>query len=86
MAISTTPIMLNWLRTKVILNARRKAGQLATKQVLYGENDRDAVAPVHTRFDHVQWFVWDAEKPLPDGGLTACRQVATLDEAIAGLE
>lgn len=37
------------------------AGQLAAKKVLFGGCSRYAIAPVHTRFDAVEWFVWDAE-------------------------
>jgi len=35
-------------------------GSLAAPKQFFGEHNRYAVAPVHTRFDAVEWFVWDA--------------------------
>ena len=39
-------------------------GALAAPKQRFGDSGRYAVAPVHTRFDAVEWFVWDAEHPL----------------------
>lgn len=44
-----------------IQNDIAKAGQIAKRKALFGDCSRYAVAPVHTRFDAVQWFVWDAD-------------------------
>lgn len=61
-------------------------GSLATKKQFFGTNSRYAVAPIHTRFDAVEWFVWDAEHPLSNmSRAEVIRQAATLDEAIRGL-
>jgi hypothetical protein len=58
------------------------AGQLASRKITFGRLSRYAVAAVHTRFDAVEWFVWDAENP----GYEVIRQDATFRGAIAGLE
>jgi len=42
------------------------AGSLAAPKQFFGEFRRYAVAPVHTRFDAVEWFVWDADVPRAD--------------------
>lgn len=61
-------------------------GSLAGKKVRFGDNGRYAVAPVHTRFDAVEWFVWDAEHPLSDmTKAEVIRQSSTRQEAMAGL-
>jgi len=60
-------------------------GQLAAKKKFF-DNFRYAVAPVHTRFDAVEWFVWDAEHPNSKmGRAEVIRQAATLEEALKGL-
>ena len=68
-------------------NDPAKKGQLAARKRLFGDCSRYAVAPVHTRFDAVEWFVWDAESPWIDGNGQAgvIRQAATLEEALHGL-
>lgn len=35
-------------------------GKLICDKRIFGESHRYAVAPVWTRFNTVQWFVWDA--------------------------
>lgn len=61
-------------------------GSPAARKQRFGENGRYAVAPVHTRFDAVEWFVWDAEHPLSDiNHAEVIRQAATLEEALRGL-
>ena len=63
------------------------AGQLASKKVLFGGYSRFAIAPVHTRFDAVEWFVWDAEHALSTmDRAEVIRQAATLEEAMEGLQ
>jgi len=72
---------------QVEANDPSRAGQLAGRQRLFGDYSRYAVAPVHTRFDAVEFFVWDAE--LTDevtGGPAVIRQAATEAEAVRGLE
>ena len=36
-------------------------GSPAAPKEYFGDWNRYAIAPVHTRFDAVMWFVWDAE-------------------------
>ena len=69
-------------------NEPAKAGQLAARKRVFGDCSRYAVAPVHTRFDAVEWFVWDAEHPWIDGDGKpgVIRQAATLPDALWGLE
>lgn len=70
-----------------IINNPNLAGCPAKKQEFFGQYDRYAVAPVHTRFDAVQWFVWDALHPNSDENRPeVIRQAATREEALAGLE
>ena len=65
-------------------NDPTRKGELAARKQLFGDCSRYAVAPVHTRFDAVQWFVWDAEITCPDTGLPeVIRQAETLVEALA---
>lgn len=68
-------------------NDPTKRGQLAARKRLFGDLSRYAVAPVHTRFDAVQWFVWDADNAWMDetGKPGVIRQAATLEEALKGL-
>lgn len=69
-------------------NEPAKRGQLAARKRLFGPYSRYAVAPIHTRFDAVEWFVWDAESPWTDvqGRAGVIRQAATLEEALRGLD
>lgn len=68
-----------------ISNDPSKKGQLAARKQFFGGYRRFAVAPVHTRFDAVEWFVWDAALAA-DGELApVIRQAATLAEAVDGL-
>lgn len=63
------------------------AGQLAHPGRLFGEHFRYKVAPVHTRFDAVEWFVWDADREDPvTGKPEVIRQAPTEAEALLGLE
>ena len=60
-------------------------GSLATKKQFFC-GFRYAVAAVHTRFDAVEWFVWDAEHSLSDTSRAeVIRQAPTMEEAIKGL-
>ena len=74
-------------------NPARK-GELAAPKQLFGDRRRYSVAPVHTRFDAVEWFVWDAEHPAAlarwrdgkgVGSAEVIRQEPTLEAAIRGL-
>ena len=60
-------------------------GQPAARKVLFGGNSRYAVAPVHTRFDALQFFVWDAETDDGTGCPQVIRQGDTLAEVLNGL-
>ena len=60
-------------------------GSLAAKKQFFGDNKRYAVAPVHTRFGAVEWFVWDAEHPMSTmNHAEVIRQAESLDEALRG--
>ena len=62
------------------------AGQLAAKKELFGGHSRYAIAPIHTRFDAVEWFVWDAERiDLVTKLASVIRQAQTKQEALVGL-
>lgn len=71
---------------KVQKNDPARKGELAGRKMLFN-GSRYAVAPVHTRFDAVQWFVWDAEAiEIPDGAKTiVIRQEETYEAAVSGL-
>lgn len=69
----------------VVTNNKNIAGQIASDKIRFGECGRYAIAAVHTRFDAVQWFVWDAERPGIDGFATIIRQENTYEKAIEGL-
>ncbi len=61
-------------------------GSLAAPKQRFGEAGRYAVAPIHTRFDEVEWFVWDAEHPASSiSRAEVIRQAPTLEEALRGL-
>lgn len=61
-------------------------GSLAAPKQFFGDRGRYAVAPVHTRFDAIEWFVWDAEHALSTmNKAEVIRQAETLDEALQGL-
>lgn len=66
-------------------NNPAKRGQLADKKRLFGGYSRYAVAPVHTRFDAVQWFVWDAQALDDANRAQVVRQESTLQDALRGL-
>jgi hypothetical protein len=73
--------------SRQLRNDPSRRGQLAAPKRLFGEYRRYAVAPVHTRFDAVEWFVWDAEITDPmTGRPDVIRQAASEAEAVAGLE
>lgn len=77
-------------RFKVAKNNPNKAGALAGKKLLFGDCSRYAVAPIHTRFEDVSWFVWDAElvtdDELREGKRPpVIRQEASFERAVEGL-
>ena len=61
-------------------------GQLAAKPERLGAFWRYQIAPVHTRFDAVEWFVWDADLTDDQGFATVIRQEASRDAALDGLD
>lgn len=69
-----------------IINNPKLAGQLAARKELFGDYSRYAIAPIHTRFDKVEWFVWDADvvDPLTNKA-GVIRQASTKEEALTGL-
>ena len=68
-------------------NNPERAGQRASRKVLFGEFNRYAVWAVHTRFDRVCWMVADAQVIDPvTGGPDIIRQADTQAEAVEGLE
>jgi hypothetical protein len=69
-----------------LLNDPTRKGQLAASKRLFGDYRRYAVAPIHTRFDALEWFVWDAMSWEPDGTNPAViRQASSEEEAVEGL-
>lgn len=71
---------------KTLRNDPSKAGQLAARKTSFGEFSRFAVAPVYTRFDALEWMVWDVEvTDEVTGGPAVIRQAATREAAVAGL-
>jgi hypothetical protein len=68
-------------------NKPEKSGQAASDKVIFGYCSRYAVQAIHTRFDKVMYFVFDAE--LPDeitGKPSVIRQSYNLNEALHNLE
>ena len=62
------------------------AGELATEKQTFGDCSRYAVAAVHTRFDAVSWFVWDANQTDEiTGEPLVIRQSESPEKAVAGL-
>jgi hypothetical protein len=51
-----------------LTNDPSRKGELAAPKRLFGEFSRYAVAPIHTRFGAVEWFVWDAHTYDEGGG------------------
>lgn len=68
------------------VNNPNQAGSLAAPKQTFGPFGRYAVAPVHTRFDYLEWFVWDAEviDDVTGKPVVICQE-KTQEEAIAGL-
>ena len=57
----------------------------AARKQFFGQSSRFAVAPVHTRFDAVEWFVWDASLTMDNELTPVIRQASTLEKAVRGL-
>lgn len=73
--------------SKLPANNPSLKGQPAARKQFFGPRSRYAVAPMHTRFDALEWFVWDAEHNLSDmSRAEVVRQAATLEEALSGLD
>jgi hypothetical protein len=81
---------------RIAANDPAKKGKLAERKCLFGLDCRYAVAPVHSRFDALGWFVWDSQTqdeetygPAdPKMGVThpaVIRISKTFEEAISGL-
>lgn len=71
---------------KVAKNDTGKAGAPAGKKLLFGDCSRYAIAPVHTRFEDVWWFVWDADVvDEVTGNPAAIRIEESFERAVAGL-
>lgn len=68
------------------INDPMRQGSRASHQLAFGKWSRYRVGALHTRFDRVTWFVWDAEKLDENGQPDVIRQADTLAEAVAGLE
>lgn len=89
MARKYRPTLLSVSRSqfpKEVVNDAEKRGQLAAPKVLFGELSRYAIAPIHTRFGTIVWFVWDAEKTLEETHMAdVIRQEASFEEAVKGL-
>ena len=69
-----------------LINDSSKRGELAAPKVLFGECSRFAVAPIHTRFGSIVWFVWDAEHEFSTlKAAEVIRQENSFEEAVVGL-
>jgi len=74
------------------------AGQPAQAKQYFGDASRYAIAPVHTRFDKVQWFIWDAANCDPITGsvigqfdylsaaLTMCEELYEQDQEVRKIQ
>jgi hypothetical protein len=69
-----------------IRNDPTRKGELAAPKRIFGDRSRYAVAPIHTRFQAVQWFVWDADITDADGRPEVIRQENSEAAAVAGLD
>jgi hypothetical protein len=49
-----------------VTNDPARNGELAADKQFFGPLNRYAAAPVHSRFENVCWFVWDADVPGDD--------------------
>lgn len=79
-------VLMASLSFPAVSNNAMLKGSLAAPKQFFGDYSRYAVAPVHTRFDAVEWFVWDAEHALSDmNHAEVIRQAETLGEALRGL-
>jgi hypothetical protein len=79
-------VPMSALSFPTVRNNASLKGSLAARKQFFGDKRRYAVAPIHTRFDAVEWFVWDAEHPLSDmSHAEVIRQAETLEEALRGL-
>ena len=63
-------------------NNPRRAGEYASQPVTFGPFNRFQACAVHTRFETVSWFVWDAETPDEDRKPTIVAQEPTLHAAM----
>lgn len=68
-----------------IANKPELKGELAAKKRVFGSHSQYAVAPVYTRFEAVEWFVWNVEKPNEYGLPEVIRQAPTLEQAVSGI-
>lgn len=66
-------------------NNPAQKGQRASRKVLFGDCSRYAIAALHTRFDAVTYFVWDAETDDGTGRPEVIRQEDTAEAALAAL-
>lgn len=74
------------MEIKAQANNPKRAGERASSLKFFGDRGRYAVAAIHTRFDAVEWFVWDAEHPNATMNRSeVIRQEPTLEQALAGL-
>ena len=68
-------------------NDPTRAGQSASEATIFGQFNRYRVEAIHTRFDAVDWFVFDAEWPDEvTGEPSVIRQASTRADAVLGLE
>lgn len=69
-----------------IINDPTRKGQLAGPTELFGDFHRYLLCPVHTRFDAIAWFVYDAEVTDEVGCPAIIRIEDTREDAMAGLQ
>ena len=79
------PTVSNYGFPRKLINDPRRAGELVARKKLFGDHSRYAIAPVHSRFHTICWFVWDAERLDETGRPEVIRQERTMLKALEGL-
>ena len=68
-------------------NDPKRAGQLAAARELFGPYHRYSIAPVHSRFGELIWFVWDSEiKDEVTGASAVIRQEPSREAALESMK
>ena len=80
---SEAPMALSF--SSPLTNNPMLRGSLAAPKQRFGKCGRYAIAPIHTRFNAIEWVIWDADIIDEATGLAVIiRQACTMDEALRG--